>query len=78
MPTLLKQGSLHVFFYSGDWREPPHVHVRCDNHIAKFWLDPVELEYSRGLNRSEIRRVEHIIKENQDLFLGQWNEFFND
>ena len=44
--------------------EPPHVHGRRDNHIAKFWLDPVALAHS-GLNRSELRRVEHIVKENR-------------
>lgn len=77
MPTVLREGPFRFFFYSGDRREPPHVHVRRDNHEAKFWLNPVELAYSGGLSRSEVRRVERIIKENGTSFLGEWNVRFN-
>ena len=63
MPTLLREGPFRFFFYLGDRGEPPHVHVQRDNNIAKFWLNPVMLERSGGLSRSEIRRVERIIEE---------------
>ncbi len=53
------------------------MHVRRDNHEAKFWLNPVALESSGGLNSSELRRVERIIKENRTSFLGEWNARFN-
>ena len=46
MPTLLRGGPFRFFFYLGDRGEPPHVHVQRDNHIAKFWLNPVTLERS--------------------------------
>jgi len=29
-----------------DRGEPPHVHVRRENMVAKIWLDPVTLERS--------------------------------
>lgn len=48
--------------------EPPHVHGQRDNCIAKFWLDPVALAHSGGLNRSELRRVERLVKENRTSF----------
>ena len=54
------------------------MHVQRDNHIAKFWLNPVTLERSGGLSRPELRRVERIIEENQASFLGEWNVRFND
>ncbi len=78
MPTLLREGPFRFFFYLGDRGEPPHVHVQRDNHIAKFWLNPVTLERSGGLSRPELRRVERIIEENQTSFLGEWNVRFND
>ena len=47
------------------------MHVQRDNHIAKFWLNPVTLERGGGLSRSEIRQVERMIEENQASFLGE-------
>ncbi len=54
------------------------MHVQRDNNIAKFWMNPVMLERSGGLSRSELRRVERIIEENQTSFLGEWDVRFND
>ena len=78
MPTLLREGPFRFFFYLGDRNEPPHVHVQRDNQIAKFWLDPVTLERSGGMRRSDIRQVERIIEENQASFLREWDVRFND
>ena len=78
MPTLLREGPFRFFFYLGDRGEPPHVHVHRDNQIAKFWLNPVTLERSGGLSRSDIRRVERIIENNQSSFLREWDVRFND
>ena len=78
MPTLLRDGPFRFFFYLGDRNEPPHVHVQRDNQIAKFWLDPVTLERSGGMRRSDIHRVERIIEENQASFLREWDVRFND
>ena len=47
------------------------------NHIAKFWLDPVALAHNGVLNRSGLRRVERIVKENRTSFPGRWNARFN-
>ena len=54
------------------------MHVQRDNQIAKFWLDPVTLERSGGMRRSDIHRVERIIEENQASFLREWDVRFND
>jgi hypothetical protein len=34
------------------------VHVEREEGKAKFWLEPVRLENSRGFGRSEIGRIE--------------------
>ena len=77
MPVLLREGPYRFFFYSADWVEPPHVHVRRDRHTAKFWLDPLALASSGGMRSSEIRRIEHIVEENQATFLREWNVHFD-
>ncbi|MBF0337046.1 MAG: DUF4160 domain-containing protein [Nitrospirae bacterium] len=53
MPNVLRVGSYRFFFYSADGSEPKHVHVECDDRIAKFWLEPVRLHHSIGFNTTE-------------------------
>jgi hypothetical protein len=78
MPTVLRIGPYRFFFYAGDRNEPPQIHVEHDNNTAKFWLNPVRLEKSRGLNRQEINQLERIVRANQEQLLESWNEYFND
>jgi Domain of unknown function (DUF4160) len=74
---VLRSGPYRFFFYAGDRDEPPHVHVERDDCEAKFWLDPVRLQRSHGFAASEIRRIENLVVENQQILLDSWNEFFN-
>ena len=76
MPTVLRVGPYRFFFYAGDGSEPPHVHVERDDCEAKFWLDPVRLERSRGLSRKEINRVRALVEQHLEPLLESWNEFF--
>lgn len=78
MPTVLRRGPYRVFFYSGDGGEPPHVHVARDDRVAKFWLSPVRLQRSGGLQRFELLRVQRMIGENEVVLLEAWNDFFGD
>lgn len=77
MPTVLRSGSYRFFFYAGDREEPPHVHVERDDYDAKFWLDPVRLQWSHGFAANEINKIERLVVENQQHLLDRWNEFFN-
>jgi hypothetical protein len=77
MPTVLRSGPYRFFFYAGDRDEPPHVHIERDDSEAKYWLDPVRLQWSSGFSAKEINRVEKILLENQTPLLEHWNEFFN-
>jgi hypothetical protein len=76
MPTVFRQGPYRFFFYSGDRDEPPHVHVERDDCEAKFWIDPVRLERSRGFSGKDLNRIQEIIQDNQATLRGSWNEFF--
>ena len=76
MPTVLRVGPYRFFFYAGDGSEPSHIHVERDDSEAKFWLDPVRLERTRGFGRKEIKRVRDLVEEYRELLLGGWNEFF--
>ena len=76
MPTAFRTGPYRFFFYSADGDEPAHVHVEREEQAAKFWLDPVRFEESRGFRANEIRRIERLVLENRETLLRAWNEFF--
>lgn len=76
MPTVLRNGPYRFYFYSGDRDEPVHVHVSRDANVAKFWLDPVRLAWSRGFSATELRRIEAIVTEHVRELMDGWNAFF--
>ena len=78
MPTIFFEGPYRFFFYAGDRDEPIHVHVERDNFTAKFWIEPIRLQKSRGFRSSELSRIRKIIEEKQTLIVELWNEYFND
>lgn len=43
MPTVLTEGPYAFVFFSSDRGEPPHIRIKRDKQIAKFWLAPVML-----------------------------------
>ena len=43
---------------------------------AKFWLEPVRLEESRGFTRAEIGRIERLVAENAAFVMRSWHEYF--
>jgi hypothetical protein len=78
MPTALRIGSYYFFFYADEGTEPPHIHVKRENKIAKFWLAPVRLQHSGRFNRQEIGRIQKLVEEYQEHLLGEWNEYFRE
>lgn len=78
MPTILRTGPYRFFIYAGDRNEPVHIHVERDDKIAKFWLDPIRLQFSGGFHRIEISRIEKIIDKNHSKLVKAWNEYFVD
>ena len=71
MATVLRIGSHRFFFYAADRDEPPHIHVERDDHVAKFWIDPVRLVRSGGFLRSERSMIERFVHDHgQELLEG--------
>lgn len=80
MPSVLRVDGYRFFFYSdeGDPREPPHIHAVSGEKTAKFWLDPVELAYSKRLSAVEIGAVHRLVIRYRGTFLEAWDAHFDD
>jgi hypothetical protein len=76
MPTVKVVGAYRFFFYSNEGDEPPHIHVKRENNLAKFWLQSVALSTSNGFSGSELRKVEIIVTQNRTHFLEEWDAYF--
>lgn len=76
MPTALRRGPYRIFFFAGDGREPPHVHVERDDATAKLWLEPVRLQSSAGFARAELVRIVRLVEEHRTELLEAWHDYF--
>ncbi len=70
------EGPYDIYFTSHDLGEPAHVHVDREHMAAKLWLNPVSVASNFGYSRHELRRIERLVSDNQQLCLRKWNEFF--
>jgi hypothetical protein len=66
MPTVLRTRSYRFFFVSLDRSEPPHIHVRRENKVAKFWLEPMALERAGGFSRAELNVILKLVDEHRE------------
>lgn len=64
------------FFTAVDAGERPHAHVRRDQFVARFWLDPMALAKDGGLSVAEITRIQRTITRYQSRLLAEWTAFF--
>lgn len=76
MPRIAVVGQYRFFFYSNEGDEPPHIHVRHERKLAKFWLDPVELATSKRFAAHELREIMTIVIDRKEQFIEAWNEHF--
>ncbi len=76
MPTIFILFGFRFMFYAND-HEPIHVHVSKGGATAKFTISPVKLVKNNGMKPSEVKLVESIIEENQEIIMEHWNKFFN-
>ncbi len=75
MPTLFILLGFRFFFWSND-HEPVHVHISKGDAEAKYNVHDLELVENFGFKKSELKMIESIIEENQDIIIERWNEFF--
>jgi hypothetical protein len=76
MPTILRIGPYRFLFFSADQLEPPHVHVKRDACEAKFWLAPVRRQSVVGFGRTELNRIERLVRAHEEDLREAWNEHF--
>lgn len=76
MPTVLQDGPYRFIFFSSDGGEPPHIHVKRERLIAKFWLDPVILARNLGFPGHELNHVARLIVKHETILLEAWHEYF--
>ncbi len=75
-PTIFREGGFRFFFFSREERRV-HLHVQSANGEAKFWLEPdVELAQNYGLNSSDLKAAEALIKEHRDEIRKAWARHF--
>lgn len=76
MPTVLQDGPYSFVFFSSDRGEPPHIHVKRDQYIAKFWLNPISLAKNRGFKGYELNKIAQLIARHRETLLEAWNDYF--
>ena len=76
MPTIFIVLGFRFMFYSND-HLPIHVHVEKGDSMAKFSINPVTLIENYGMSNSEVKMIESIIEENEEIIAEHWNNFFN-
>jgi len=74
MPEILRELGFVFFFYSNEGQEPIHVHVRKAGGFAKFWIEPVELDFAQGMKLTDIKLAEELILKHLDVIKSKWNE----
>ncbi len=77
MPTVMQVGPYSFVFFSSDRPEPPHIHVKRDRQIAKFWIQPISLATNRGFKDHELNHIARLVEEHQQRFLEAWHDHFN-
>ena len=76
MPTVLQDGPYSFVFFSSDRGEPPHVHVKRERRIAKFWIRPVALVKNRGFAGHELNHIARLVARHETTLLEAWHEYF--
>jgi len=74
MPEVFRKYGFVFFFYANEGNEPMHIHVRKAGGFAKYWMEPIELDFSQGMKVNELKTAEDLILENIELIKRKWNE----
>jgi hypothetical protein len=76
MPSLLRWRGYRFFFYSADGWEPPQIHVVKDGKDAKIWLNDLNLAIHLGYSAKELNEIIRKTREQRDIFLEAWHDYF--
>lgn len=81
MPTVLRSGPYHFYFYSHEPNEPPHIQVDRDDLSASSGSAPSNWQVTSdsattGFRAHELREIQSMVGDSRQQFLEAWNEFF--
>jgi len=76
MPTVFQVGPYSFIFFSSDKGEPPHIHVRRDRQLVKFWLQPISLSKNRGFKDHELNDILQLVETYEQKLLEAWHDYF--
>ena len=76
MPTVFRLFG-YVFFFYGNDHTPIHIHVKRGGAMAKYNIFPISMVYNHGFKPSELKMIEAILEENEEVIAEHWNRFFN-
>ena len=76
MPTVLNLFGYRFWFYGND-HTPIHIHVKKGGAVAKYTILPISLVYNYGFKSSELKMIEAILEDNDEIIAQHWNMFFN-
>jgi len=57
MPEVFRKFGFVFFFYANEGFEPIHIHVRKAGGFAKFWIEPVALEFAQGFKIQDLSKA---------------------
>ncbi|WP_019989774.1 DUF4160 domain-containing protein [Rudanella lutea] len=78
MPTILLIRGYRFFFYLNE-HELVHVHVTKGGNEARFVLVPeIDMTYSHGFKRSEIRDIVTLITQHYATLISAWHNTFGE
>lgn len=76
MPTVLQDGPYSFVFFSSDRGELPHIHVKRDRQITKFWLNPIILVKNKGFKEHELNQIARLVVKHQKILMEAWHDYF--
>ena len=76
MPKIDIPGPYRFHFFSDERNEPPHVHVKREKPIWKFWLNPLSVAENHGFAAHELTKIQRLIIEHGTRIASAWNEHF--
>jgi hypothetical protein len=74
MPEVFREFGFVFFFYANEGNEPIHIHVRKAGGFAKYWIEPVDLEFSQGMNVNDLKNAEQLIFTHLEIIKQKWHE----
>ncbi|MCD4757297.1 MAG: DUF4160 domain-containing protein [Arcobacteraceae bacterium] len=75
MPTILKIDGFRFFFFSNE-HDPKHIHIEKADAYVRIELDTLKITDSYNLNSKDIKKLVELVKQNNEILQGAWDEYF--